>query len=60
MGYSIHAFLLYLGGVLLIYTHRFLFSISGSCLAGCVFVCGGFGFCVGVLVIVYCTGLFDY
>ena len=60
MGYSIHAFLLYLGGVLLIYTHRFLFSISGSFLAGYVSVCGVFDFCVGVLVVVYCTGLVYY
>jgi hypothetical protein len=52
--------LLYLGGVLLIYTHRCLFSISGSWLTGGVFVCGGLGVCVGVLVVVYCVGLVYY
>jgi hypothetical protein len=60
VGYSTHAFLLYLGGVLLIYTHKFLFSISGSWFTWGVFVCGGFGFGIGVLFVVYCTGLVYY
>jgi hypothetical protein len=45
---------------LLIYTHRFLLSFSGSCVASGVFVWGEFVFCVGVLVFIYCAVLVYY
>jgi hypothetical protein len=58
-GYSTHAFLLYLGGVLLIYTHRFLLSVSG-----CTFNCGvlvcGFGCGICVVLVIYYVGLGYY
>lgn len=60
LGYSTHAFLLYLGGVLLIYTHRFLLSVSG-CRFNCgVFVCGGFGCGICVVLVIYYVGSVYY
>ncbi len=45
---------------MLIYTHRFLLSFSGSWVASGVFVWGVFVFCVGVLVFIYCAVLVYY
>jgi hypothetical protein len=52
-GSSTHAFLLCLGGVLLTYTHRLLFSVSGCVLTGGVFVCCGFGCAIVVVLGIY-------
>jgi hypothetical protein len=59
-GYSTHAFLLYLGGVLLIYTHRFLLSVSGCGFTCGVFVGCGFGCGICVVLGIYYVGLVYY
>ncbi len=45
---------------MLIYTHRFLLSFSGSWVTSGVFVWGEFVFCVGVLVFIYGAVLVYY
>jgi hypothetical protein len=52
-GSSTHAFLVYLGGVLLTYTHRFLLSVSGCGFTCGVFVCCGFGCAIVVVLGIY-------